>query len=1119
MKNNIKKGLVYTLVLAQTFFSSGVVWALPTGGKVTSGSASIVSSGNTLTVNQKTNSGSINWQTFNISSEQTVKFVQPNSSSLTINTILGNSASQIFGKLSANGQVWLLNPNGVLFGAGSIIDTHGLIASALTSVTTSPNQIELSGTGKGSVVNNGTISGTYIALAGNQVVNNGSLTGKAILLLGGTDVTLSGLTGGNVGFVVNKSTLNNLASNTGVISANGGYVALSAGAKDSLLASAVNNSGVIEAENLTKDQSGQIVLLSGMDNGTTTVSGVLNASAPNGGSGGFIETSGNRVNVDTGTTVSTNSVSGQSGTWLIDPSSFYIGENRTGTPSSTLGDILNYEDISASTLENALASSNVIIDSSQGTHGNLGNVYVDSAISVNTSHSLTLNAATNVQVNQNIVNSGTGTISLRADDMGIGGQTNSGGPSGTPSGIGTVNIAPGVVVSTGGALEIYSNPTNYNTAIVNPSTGTAYVNGNSSGSVTAYDLLSTKEDLYYIDQNQTSQVLDNNYVLNDNISLPNANSLSLSANDLAQVRYATTINGYGYTAGSSTNSNWERFGGNNAPYIGNIDGLNHSIENINIYDCTHLFSGFIGVWNGTLIKSFGVVNSLINTSGYKAGILIALNRAFNSTGIIKNSYSTGFVIGGTCSGGLVGTNSGIIINSHSNVVLNGACYSGGLVGTNTESYQSNVYVEGQILNSYAEGKVSANCFAGGIAGYNYGNAQLKGVYSTASVKGGVVGGLVGCDFGTISSSYAAGSLKALSSGVVGGIVGNLNTSSPYVVENSYWNTTTTGVSRGVGADCVGTPVNLVGLTTSQFAKSSNFSYLNFNNFSNGAFTSSLSTNPWVMGELTVGSSTITAPILASDMPTETITANFGSKNYNTTSTDPNGVTTSINLGGTSLSSNLIGYSGSANVGTNEILPTVSSSYVPLTQNGPGSFNLTPGWVTVAPANLNASTTATKTYNGNPSITLNGTDTVFTGVGGQYALLSSSESETLNQSGIGNNIGGVFTNAIVGLTGFGGFDISNYILPRTFTGGSITAPVVPPTPEKFTNTIQTSSSGPIVSPDIDFVLNAVNAQNVVPAQNVLNAGPYVNTETNYGIYTPPFGGPVTVNDGGVNLKSY
>jgi filamentous hemagglutinin len=98
---------------------------------VTQGAANVVSAGNNMTVEQTTANATLNWQSFNISDGSTVRFQQPDSSSVALNRIYQGSESQIMGRLTANGRVYLLNQNGVVFGSKSRVDVAGLIAGSL----------------------------------------------------------------------------------------------------------------------------------------------------------------------------------------------------------------------------------------------------------------------------------------------------------------------------------------------------------------------------------------------------------------------------------------------------------------------------------------------------------------------------------------------------------------------------------------------------------------------------------------------------------------------------------------------------------------------------------------------------------------------------------------------------------------------------------------------------------------------------------------------------------------------------------------------------------------------------------------------------------------------------
>src|SRR5262249_54359624 len=103
---------------------------LPTGLQVAAGQASAQTQGNVLTVTNSANA-ILNWQSFSIGAQNSVRFVQPGASSQVLNRVTGNDPSAIFGSLSSNGRVWLINPNGVLFGQGARVDVAGLVTSTL----------------------------------------------------------------------------------------------------------------------------------------------------------------------------------------------------------------------------------------------------------------------------------------------------------------------------------------------------------------------------------------------------------------------------------------------------------------------------------------------------------------------------------------------------------------------------------------------------------------------------------------------------------------------------------------------------------------------------------------------------------------------------------------------------------------------------------------------------------------------------------------------------------------------------------------------------------------------------------------------------------------------------
>jgi filamentous hemagglutinin family protein len=106
-------------------------FAAPTGGVITSGSGSIAHAGSTTTVSQASSRISLNWATFDVAAAETVRFNQPSASAIAVNRIADVNGSRILGNLQANGQVFLINPHGLIFGAGAQVNVGGLVASTL----------------------------------------------------------------------------------------------------------------------------------------------------------------------------------------------------------------------------------------------------------------------------------------------------------------------------------------------------------------------------------------------------------------------------------------------------------------------------------------------------------------------------------------------------------------------------------------------------------------------------------------------------------------------------------------------------------------------------------------------------------------------------------------------------------------------------------------------------------------------------------------------------------------------------------------------------------------------------------------------------------------------------
>nr|WP_254257901.1 YDG domain-containing protein [Methylobacter tundripaludum] len=191
---------------------------------------------------------------------------------------------------------------------------------------------------------------------------------------------------------VDQSVLNSLAENKQLIRADGGQVIMSAGAQNALLASVVNNEGVIEARTV-ENHDGTIVLLGGMEAGTVNVGGTLDASAPNGGNGGFIETSAAHVHVDDNAKITTQAANGNNGTWLIDPVNFTIAASGGDITGAALSGLLDANSVNIQT------DTGTNTDTSRyGTSGTAGDIFVNDNVAKTTSSTttLTLQAANNI---------------------------------------------------------------------------------------------------------------------------------------------------------------------------------------------------------------------------------------------------------------------------------------------------------------------------------------------------------------------------------------------------------------------------------------------------------------------------------------------------------------------------------------------------------------------------------------------------------------------------------------------------------------------------------------------------------------------------------------------------
>jgi filamentous hemagglutinin family protein len=401
-----------TLAVSLMMACGASAYAQPVGGVVSAGSATIGGTSGNMTITQTTPNAAINWQSFGIKAGESVQFVQPSSSSVALNRVTGSDPSSIMGSLTANGKVFLVNPNGILFGQGASVNVGGLVAStlAITDANFMANNYKFSGAGTGSVVNQGTINATdggYVALLGANVSNQGVIAAQlgTVALAAGNAVTLDVAGDKLLNVTVDQGAVNALVENGGMIRADGGQVLMTTQAAGSLLANAVNNTGVVQAQTL-QNVNGTIKLLGGMGNGTMNVGGTLDASAPNGGNGGFIEASAAYVKIASGVKVTTAAATGLTGTFLIDPQDFIIGSggNISGADLSALL-VTNSVTIRTAIGNDVKVAGTPPVENRYTANSGNGDIFVNDAISWTASSSpttLSLLATRDVNINQSI---------------------------------------------------------------------------------------------------------------------------------------------------------------------------------------------------------------------------------------------------------------------------------------------------------------------------------------------------------------------------------------------------------------------------------------------------------------------------------------------------------------------------------------------------------------------------------------------------------------------------------------------------------------------------------------------------------------------------------------------
>jgi filamentous hemagglutinin family protein len=816
---------------------------LPTGSTLGSGTATVTTSGSTLTINQTSAKAILNWSAFSIGAGGTVQF--NNGTGATLNRVTGATLSQIDGTLSGTGSVYLINPNGVVIGKSGVINVGGRFVASAQALSDAAflagGDLTFSGASTATVINYGKVgsSGGDVVLIASKVENDGSITAAngAVGLLAGTKILLRDQALDSGRFAVQAGGAATSATNSGAVTAaevelraNGGNVYALAG----------NATGVIAATGVGA-LDGKVYLVA--DGGTASIAGKITARAK-GGVGGLVETSGKTVQIG-----AASIDAGKGGQWLIDPSDLTIDQTAANAISTTLN-----------------AGTAVVEQTSAPTAGGSGDITIGNGVNLRwtTNAALTFSAYRNVSVgNLAIISStGGGAVTLRADNTG--------------DGSGTVVLGGGAGIWTQGQVKIFYNPRSYSDLAtasfasgVNPFAQAMSGPGTGTSPLTAYMLVNNVDQLQaintnlngvyalggvitatatanwnggagfvpigYIAQNQANPftgILDGTFGRIDNLTInqgihdaatglfavlgQNSSVLNLEFTGA----HVTGGGSVGVLAGAAVGANVLNVkvdqvsssvtgltsGGVGGYSVGGLIGYarDSTINSVSFFGTVSGYydvGGLIGDMNGstTLTSSNAFTTTVTGVGGSSQNIGGAVGEVEYGTTVQKVYTNFGGVTGGISVGGLAGENSGTISGSGSNQVVGrivnvqGVQNVGGLVG----------WSDGTVSASYGNDTVTQTGSAGGaggLIGWMNGGTVTNSIGYAAVTGVTDVGGLIGrVVFGSVTGSSATGNVTSATAnggGIGGGNAGGLIGTNSGAVFQSY----ATGDVQGGGND-------------------------------------------------------------------------------------------------------------------------------------------------------------------------------------------------------------------------------------------------------------------------------------------------------------------------------
>lgn len=866
---------------------------LPQGGSVVLGEGSIQApDGRQLVIDQRSGKLAIDWQRFDVGAGNRVTFRQPGADAVALNRVLGSDGSRILGQLEANGRVFLINPNGILFGAGAQVDVGALVASTLdlSNEDFAAGRYRFRGeAAPAQVLNLGRMTaadGGAVALLGGSVINQGVIGARlgTVALAAGRQITLDFAGDGLLRVQVDEGLAGALADNRQLVQADGGTVLMTAAAGDALLQTVVNNSGVIEARSLG-EKNGRISLQGGEGDGSRAqVAGTVDASgwgegehggeiaitgrgvelagatvdAAGSAGGGRIRVGGDwqgggelaragHTTVDAASALRADAIdlgdggsvvlwseehtdfrgklsarggsaggdggsaevssrgllgfdgavdmgatAGQRGSLLLDPRNVTIAAAGASNSSSSGGVFSPTGDnavINTTALSNALATADVTVTTG-GSGSQAGDITVASSFGWTSTRSLTLSASRDIVFAPGVVVSrdgAGGNLTLRADSGG--------------NGTGTVSFGSGARVAfSGGAGEvrIYYNPADYTA----PTDYAAHI----GAPLASYMLVNSAADLQAIPAGTGAA-----FALGRDVDASATAGWNGGAGFMPLSDFGGTLDGLGHRISGLAIA---RSGGADVGLIGNATASAHvrnlTLEAVNIAGGSRV-GALAGRYEGGEIAGVHASGTVGGEGDYVGGLVGLHNQGSVRDSSAEVAVTLPDALAARGVGGLLGASrQGTLNRVHASGEVRAAAaqHVGGLIGENAAAGAG----QGSTVDqAYASGAVRGGDAVGGLAGLTEG-AAISRSYALGQVSAsGVAGGLVGVNAGSVSLSYATGSVSGATAGALVG-----NNGSAYgagAVGSSYWDSYTNPVLAAVGSAAGGSSSGLASVTS------------------------------------------------------------------------------------------------------------------------------------------------------------------------------------------------------------------------------------------------------------------------------------------------------------------